>query len=74
MSRTFIGVDVSQDSLDVHVRPSGVRQRFANTTAGIVELLAWVRPHHAERILFESTGSYQKAAARARSTLQSCAI
>ncbi len=62
MNRTFIGVDVSQDYLDVHVRPSAVRQRFANTTAGIAELLAWVRPHHAERILFESTGPYQKAA------------
>lgn len=62
MHRTFIGVDVSQDHLDVHVRPASVRQRFANTTAGIAELVAWVRPHAAERILFESTGPYQKAA------------
>jgi transposase len=39
-----------------------LRQRFANTTAGIAELIAWVRPHAAERIVFESTGPYQKAA------------
>jgi transposase len=62
MQRTFIGVDVSQDYLDVYVRPVGCRQRFANTTAGILELIAWVRPHAAERIVFESTGPYQKAA------------
>jgi transposase len=62
MHRTFIGVDVCQDYLDVHVRPAAIRQRFANTTAGIAELLAWVRPHAAERIVFESTGPYQKAA------------
>jgi transposase len=62
MLRTFIGVDVSQDYLDVHVRPASLRQRFANTTAGIALLVAWVRPHAAERIVFESTGPYQKAA------------
>lgn len=62
MSRTFIGVDVSQDFLDVHVRPASVRQRFANTAAGIADFLAWIRPYAAERILFESTGPYQKAA------------
>jgi transposase len=62
MPRTFIGVDVSQDYLDVHVRPAALRRRFANTTVGIAELVDWVRPHAAERILLESTGPYQKAA------------
>lgn len=62
MQRIFIGVDVSQDHLDVHVRPASLRKRFANTPAGIAELIAWVRPHAAERIVFESTGPYQKAA------------
>jgi transposase len=62
MQRTFIGIDVSQDHLDVHVRPAALRQRFANTPAGIAALIDWVRPHAAERIVFESTGPYQKAA------------
>jgi len=62
MSRTLIGVDVSQKHLDVCVRPAAVRQRFDNTTEGIAALVAWVRPHAAERIVFESTGPYQKAA------------
>ena len=62
MPDTFIGVDVSQDYLDVHVRPAAVRRRFANSVAGIAELVDWVRPHAATRIVFESTGPYQKAA------------
>jgi len=62
MHRIFIGVDVSQNYLDVYVRPTSVRQRFPNNTAGITEFLAWVRPLAAERIIFESTGPYQKAA------------
>ena len=62
MSRVFVGVDVSQHHLDVHVRPSSVQMRFANTAAGIADLLAWALPLGAERILFESTGPYQKAA------------
>jgi transposase len=62
MSRVFIGVDVSKDHLDVHVRPTQVSQRFANTTEGIAALVAWIEPHAAERIVFESTGPYQKAA------------
>src|SRR3954467_7932684 len=62
MHRIVIGVDVSQDSLDVCVRPTALRQRFDNTAAGIAALVAWVRPHAAERIVFESTGPYQKAA------------
>jgi transposase len=62
MQRIFVGVDVSKDHLDAYVRPTAIRQRFANTAAGIAELLAWLRPLAAERILFESTGPYQKAA------------
>jgi transposase len=46
----------------VYVRPTALRQRFANTAAGIADFLAWVRPLAAERILLESTGPYQKAA------------
>ncbi len=62
MSRIFIGVDVSQDHLDVHVRPTKASQRFANTTEGIAAMVVWIKPHAAERIVLESTGPYQKAA------------
>jgi len=62
LNRVLIGVDVCKDFLDAHVRPTGVSQRFANTPTGIEQLVAWVQPFAAERIVFESTGPYQKAA------------
>ena len=62
MSRILIGVDVCKDWLDVHVRPVAAQKRFANTDAGIDELVAWVRSFAPERVVFESTGPYQKAA------------
>jgi transposase len=62
MSRIFIGVDVCKDFLDAHVRPAAVSKRFPNTPAGIEQLVAWAQPFAAERLVFESTGPYQKAA------------
>lgn len=60
--RTLIGVDVCKDFLDAQVRPASARRRFANNPDGIAELVAWVQPFAPERIIFESTGVYQKAA------------
>jgi transposase len=62
MSRSWIGVDVCKDFLDAHARPAGAKQRFDNTPAGIEQLVAWVRSFAPERVVFESTGPYQKAA------------
>src|SRR5438477_202171 len=62
MNRVLVGVDVCRDFLDAHARPSGLPKRFDNTPAGIEQLVAWVQPLAAERIVFESTGPYQKAA------------
>ena len=62
MSRLLIGVDVCKDFLDAHARPAGVKKRFDNTPAGIEQLVAWIQPSTPERVVFESTGPYQKAA------------
>jgi transposase len=62
MSRILVGVDVCKDFLDAHARPSGQRQRFDNTPEGIAQLVAWVQTVKPERVVFESTGPYQKAA------------
>ena len=61
MIKSFVGIDVSQDTLEAHVRPNALKRRFANTAQGIAELIDWVRPHQPERIVFESTGPYHKA-------------
>ena len=62
MSRILVGVDVCKDFLDAHARPAGLQQRFANTPDGLEQLVAWLRTVKPERIVFESTGPYQKAA------------
>jgi transposase len=59
-ARIFIGIDVSQHTLDVHVRPASLHRRFDNTEDGIAELIEWIRPQRPERIVCESTGPYQK--------------
>lgn len=60
MAKTFVGIDVSQKQFDVHIRPLKLARRFDNTKEGIAELLTWIRPYAAERIVCESTGPYQK--------------
>jgi transposase len=62
MPGPIIGVDVSQEHLDVALRPGSVRKRFANTAEGIASLLAWAQPLAPHRLVFESTGPYHKAA------------
>jgi transposase len=63
-TRPIVGVDVSKEALDAHARASNSSRRFANSPAGIAELLAWIRTLQPapERIVFESTGPYQKPA------------
>ncbi len=62
MQPIFIGVDVSKDTLDAATLPTLQKRRFANDTAGIAELVAWAGQLTPERIVFESTGHYQKQA------------
>src|SRR5437867_3906950 len=62
MNRVLVGVDACKDFLDAHARPAGVQQRFDNTPAGVEQLVAWARALAPDRIVFESTGPYQKAA------------
>ncbi len=62
MSRILIGVYVCKDFLDACARPAGAKRRFGNTPEGIEQLVAWVQSLAPERVVFESTGPYQKAA------------
>jgi transposase len=57
----FIGIDVSQEVLDVHVRPDGTACSFANTPEGIAALLAWLKPLGPTLIVLEASGGYESA-------------
>ena len=60
-----IGVDISKDHLDVCLHPLGTTRRFANEAAGFRALIGWLRPYAPTRIVFEATGAYHRAFARA---------
>jgi transposase len=53
-----VGVDISKDTLDVHLHPAGQARRFANTAAGWRALIAWLAPISVTRVAFEPTGAY----------------
>jgi transposase len=56
----FVGIDVSQEVLDVHVRPDGTARPFANTPEGMAALLAWLQPLGATLIVLEASGGYEQ--------------
>lgn len=56
-----VGVDISKDTLDVHLHPTGAARRFANTASGRSGLIAWLADWTIVRIVFEPTGPYHHA-------------
>ena len=59
MSKTFVGIDVSQSHLDVHVRPANLDRRFDNTKEGVAELVAFVDDGFGvSSASFEGAGEY----------------
>jgi len=59
----ILGVDVSKDYLDTDTLPPTHNNAASPTTAaGTAELVEWARGFRPDRIVFESTGPYQKAA------------
>jgi transposase len=65
MDAIFVGIDVSQDRLDVHVRPS--REAFAVTRdgRGLEELIDRLRALEPQLIAIEATGGFETIAAAA---------
>jgi len=57
----FVGIDVSQEHLDVTLLPSTTRRHFANDAAGIVKLAQRLSQSEPELIVLESTGGYESA-------------
>jgi transposase len=55
-----VGVDISQSTLEVCAQPQGASHTWANTTAGIADLLAWLAPMAPSRVVFEASGGYEK--------------
>lgn len=55
----FVGIDVSKDRLDVHVRPSGESFAVARDEAGIAALAERLRAAAPALIVLEATGGFE---------------
>ena len=65
MERLFVGIDVSKDHLDVHVRPWAESFRVASDEAGISTLLARLVAVTPSLVVLEATGGYEARVAAA---------
>ena len=65
MERLFVGIDVSKERLDVHVRPTDERFAVASDEAGIAALLARLAVLQPTLVVLEATGGYEAAVAAA---------
>jgi transposase len=65
MERIFVGIDVSKDRLDVHVRPSDESFAVRSDEAGIAALLARLAVLQPALMVLEATGGYEAAVAAA---------
>jgi len=61
----FVGIDVSKDRLDVHVRPSGEVFGVARDGEGLEELVARLRPLAPTLVVLEATGGFEAVVAAA---------
>lgn len=59
---SFVGIDVSKETLDVFVRPSAESGRYANDVNGIAELVGFLKSKRVELCVLEATGGYEMEA------------
>jgi transposase len=52
----FVGVDISESWLDVHLLPSGERARFSRDRRGIARLVRWLVGKGRLLVVVEATG------------------
>ena len=67
MADIFVGIDVSKAHLDVSVRPSGERRRFAQED-GLAELTEFIGASGAQLVVMEATGGLEAPCAAALAT------
>ncbi len=61
----YVGIDVSKESLEVALRPSGKQQTFQNDDKGVARLVQLLRAEAPALIVMEATGKYEQRVARA---------
>jgi transposase len=56
----FVGIDVSKEHLDIHVRPSNEKRRFRYQDPQLIELVQWLMELRPESIVMEASGGYEQ--------------
>jgi transposase len=56
----YAGIDVSKNTLDLMVRPTGTRQRSANDPDGVAQLVQQLRQLRPALIVCEATGGWER--------------
>jgi transposase len=54
--KTWVGIDVCKDGVDIHGLPQGLTLQQPNTTAGVPALLEQLRPLAPSLVVVASTG------------------
>jgi transposase len=57
----YVGIDVSKEALDIHVRPTSLAFRLANDEDGIADLVTQLQKLQPAAIVLEATGGYEVA-------------
>src|SRR5215207_4546730 len=60
-----VGIDISEDFLDVYLHPAGKEVRLPHSDEGAASLIALLRDYKVERVVLESTGGLQRRLVRA---------
>lgn len=60
LEKTWVGIDVSKDRLDVYLLPQGTSIQVANTEAGVQELIAHFKTTPPHLVVVESTGGLER--------------
>ncbi len=63
MGKWFVGIDVSQDCLEVYVRPTGDTWRTPNTPKGQALLVGRLAAFGPELVVLEASGGLERAVA-----------
>jgi transposase len=64
-SECFVGIDVSKETLDVAIRPSGEGRRFTHNEEGLSQMAAWLQEVSPQLIVLEATGGFEREPIRA---------
>ena len=64
VSGQSVGIDISEDFLDVHLHPAGKEVRLPHNDEGTATLIALLCEQPIERVVLESTGGLQRRLVR----------